>query len=105
MPGKQMAIDTDLNTGAITEKEARERRNKIQEESAFFGSMDGATKYVKGDATAGLIITFINLIRWYGHGRDESGLSFAEAIQQYGILTIGDGLCSQIPSLLISLST
>lgn len=62
MPGKQMAIDADLNTGAITEKEARERRNKIQEESAFFGSMDGATKYVKGDATAGLIITFINLI-------------------------------------------
>ena len=59
MPGKQMAIDADLNTGAITEKEARERRNKIQEESAFFGSMDGATKYVKGDATAGLIITFI----------------------------------------------
>ena len=61
MPGKQMAIDADLNTGAITEKEARERRNKIQEESAFFGSMDGATKYVKGDAAAGLIITFVNL--------------------------------------------
>ena len=105
MPGKQMAIDADLNTGAITEKEARERRNKIQEESAFFGSMDGATKYVKGDATAGLIITFINLIGGTVMGVMGQGLSFAEAIQQYGILTIGDGLCSQIPSLLISLST
>ena len=105
MPGKQMAIDADLNTGAITEKEARERRNKIQEESAFFGSMDGATKYVKGDAAAGLIITFINLIGGTVMGVMSQGLSFAEAIQQYGILTIGDGLCSQIPSLLISLST
>ena len=105
MPGKQMAIDADLNTGAITEKEARERRNKIQEESAFFGSMDGATKYVKGDATAGLIITFINLIGGTVMGVMSQGLSFPEAIQQYGILTIGDGLCSQIPSLLISLST
>ena len=105
MPGKQMAIDADLNTGAITEKEARERRDKIQEESAFFGSMDGATKYVKGDATAGLIITFINLIGGTVMGVMSQGLSFAEAIQQYGILTIGDGLCSQIPSLLISLST
>lgn len=105
MPGKQMAIDADLNTGAITEKEARERRNKIQEESAFFGSMDGATKYVKGDATAGLIITFINLIGGTVMGVMSQGLSFTEAIQQYGILTIGDGLCSQIPSLLISLST
>ena len=104
-PGKQMASDADLNTGAITEKEARERRNKIQEESAFFGSMDGATKYVKGDATAGLIITFINLIGGTVMGVMSQGLSFAEAIQQYGILTIGDGLCSQIPSLLISLST
>ena len=100
-----MAIDADLNTGAITEKEARERRNKIQEESAFFGSMDGATKYVKGDATAGLIITFINLIGGTVMGVMSQGLGFAEAIQQYGILTIGDGLCSQIPSLLISLST
>ena len=80
MPGKQMAIDADLNTGAITEKEARERRNKIQEESAFFGSMDGATKYVKGDATAGLIITFINLIGGTVMGVMSQGLSFAEAI-------------------------
>lgn len=105
MPGKQMAIDADLNTGAITEREARERRNKIQEESSFFGSMDGATKYVKGDAAAGLIITFVNLIGGTAMGMMRQGLEFADAIQQYGILTIGDGLCSQIPSLLISLST
>lgn len=105
MPGKQMAIDADLNTGAITEKEARERRNKIQEESGFFGSMDGATKYVKGDAAAGLLITFVNLIGGSALGMIRDGLEFGEAIQQYGILTIGDGLCSQIPSLLISLST
>ncbi len=102
MPGKQMAIDADLNTGAITEKEARERRNKIQEESSFFGSMDGATKYVKGDAAAGLIITFVNLIGGTTMGVLRDGM---EAIQHYGILTMGDGLCSQIPSLLISLAT
>ena len=105
MPGKQMAIDADLNTGAITEAQARERRNKIQEESSFFGSMDGATKYVKGDAAAGLIITFVNLIGGTAMGMLRGGLEFGEAIQHYGLLTIGDGLCSQIPSLLISLST
>ena len=105
MPGKQMAIDADLNTGAITEKQARERRNKIQEEASFFGSMDGATKYVKGDATAGLIITFINIIGGTAMGMMREGLEFADAIQKYGLLTIGDGLCSQIPSLLISLAT
>ncbi|MDD6194232.1 MAG: flagellar biosynthesis protein FlhA [Lachnospiraceae bacterium] len=105
MPGKQMAIDADLNTGAITEKEARERREKIQSESGFFGSMDGATKYVKGDATAGLLITFVNLIGGTLMGVLRGGMNFSDAIQQYGILTIGDGLCSQIPSLLISLAT
>ncbi len=105
MPGKQMAIDADLNTGAITEKEARERRTKIQQESNFFGSMDGATKYVKGDATAGLIITFINLIGGTIMGVMNGGLPAMEALQKYGILTIGDGLVSQVPSLLISLAT
>lgn len=105
MPGKQMAIDADLNTGAISEKEARERRNKIQEESSFFGSMDGATKYVKGDAAAGLIITFINLIGGTAMGVLRQGLGFSEAIQKYGLLTMGDGLVSQVPSLLISLAT
>ena len=105
MPGKQMAIDADLNTGAITDKEAKARREKIQKESSFFGSMDGATKYVKGDATAGLIITFINLIGGTAMGMMNQGMDFQSAIMQYGILTIGDGLVSQIPSLLISLST
>ena len=105
MPGKQMAIDADLNTGAITDKEAKERRDKIQQESSFFGSMDGATKYVKGDATAGLIITIINLVGGTAMGVLYQSLSFGDAISKYGILTIGDGLVSQIPSLLISLAT
>lgn len=105
MPGKQMAIDADLNTGIISEKQARERREKIQQESSFFGAMDGATKYVKGDAMAGLIITFINLVGGTAMGMINQGLGFGDAISQYGILTIGDGLSSQIPSLLISLST
>ena len=105
MPGKQMAIDADLNTGAITDQEAKERRAKIQKEASFFGSMDGATKYVKGDATAGLIITLINLVGGTAMGVMRQGLEFGGAIQQYGILTIGDGLVSQIPSLLISLAT
>ncbi len=105
MPGKQMAIDADLNTGAITEKQARERRDKIQAESSFFGAMDGATKYVKGDATAGLIITLINLFGGTAMGMLYQGMAFGDALMEFGILTIGDGLVSQIPSLLISLAT
>lgn len=105
MPGKQMAIDADLNTGTINEKQARERREKIQMESTFFGSMDGATKYVKGDATAGLIITVINLVGGTVLGVMNQDMEIMEALQQFGILTIGDGLVSQIPSLLISLAT
>ncbi|MGN0320048.1 MAG: flagellar biosynthesis protein FlhA [Lachnospira sp.] len=105
MAGKQMAIDSDLNTGAITDKEAAERRKKLQQENSFFGSMDGATKYVKGDATAGLIITGINLVGGIIMGMIYGGMSINEALQKYTILTIGDGLSSQIPSLLISLST
>ena len=105
MPGKQMAIDADLNTGAITDEEAKKRREKIQMESSFFGAMDGATKYVKGDATAGLIITFVNLIGGTVMGMTRQGLPFADALMQYGILTIGDGLSSQIPSLAISMAT
>lgn len=104
MPGKQMAIDADLNTGAITDKEAKIRRDKIQQEANFFGSMDGAVKYVKGDATAGLIITTINIVGGIAMGM-RGGMEFGEAIQKYTILTIGDGLVSQIPSLLTSLST
>lgn len=105
MPGKQMAIDADLNTGAITDEEAKKRREKIQQESSFFGAMDGATKYVKGDATAGLIITFVNLIGGTVMGMTRQGLPFQDALMQYGILTIGDGLSSQIPSLAISMAT
>lgn len=105
MPGKQMAIDADLNTGAITDAEAKKRRDKIQEEANFFGSMDGAVKYVKGDATAGLIITAVNIVGGLAMGMLRQNLDFSTAINKYAILTIGDGLVSQIPSLLISLST
>lgn len=105
MPGKQMAIDADLNTGAITDEEAKKRRDKIQDESSFFGSMDGAVKYVKGDATAGLIITAVNIVGGIIMGMTRGGLEFQDALQKYAILTIGDGLVSQIPSLVISLST
>lgn len=105
MPGKQMAIDADLNTGAIDDKEAKIRRDKIQQESSFFGSMDGAVKYVKGDAVAGLILTVINLVGGIIMGMTRSGMDINTALSTYGVLTIGDGLVSQIPSLLISLST
>ena len=105
MPGKQMAIDADLNTGAITDAEAKVQREKLQQEASFFGSMDGAVKYVKGDATAGLIITFVNIIGGIIMGVLRQGMDIGAAADKYTILTIGDGLVSQIPSLLISLST
>ena len=105
MPGKQMAIDADLNTGAIDDKEAKRRRDKIQQESSFFGSMDGAVKYVKGDAIAGLLLTAINIVGGIATGMLRRGMAIDGALSTYGILTIGDGLVSQIPSLLISLST
>ena len=105
MPGKQMAIDADLNTGAIDDAEAKKRREKIQKESAFYGSMDGAVKYVKGDATAGLLITGVNLIGGIALAVLRRGMSIGDALNSYAILTIGDGLVSQIPSLMISLST
>ena len=105
MPGKQMAIDADLNTGAIDDEEAKKRRDKIQDESSFFGSMDGAVKYVKGDAAAGLLISAVNIIGGLAMGMLRGGLEFQAALDKYVILTIGDGLVSQIPSLLISLST
>ncbi len=105
MPGKQMAIDADLNTGAIDDKEAKARRDKIQQESSFFGSMDGAVKYVKGDAVAGLLLTVINLVGGIAMGVMRQGTDIMTALDTFGILTIGDGLVSQIPSLLISLST
>ena len=105
MPGKQMAIDADLNTGAITDQEAKIRRDKIQQEASFFGSMDGAVKYVKGDAMAGPLITVVNIVGGIAMGVLRQGMDMGDALDKYTILTIGDGLVSQIPSLLISLST
>ncbi|MDK2787165.1 MAG: flagellar biosynthesis protein FlhA [Epulopiscium sp.] len=109
MPGKQMAIDADLNTGLIDETEAKARRKKIQEEAQFYGAMDGASKFVKNDAIAGIIITFINIIGGLILGTTGittgKPIPLSEALQVYTILTIGDGLVSQIPSLLISTAT
>jgi len=102
MPGKQMAIDADLNTGLITEAEARLRREKISREAEFYGAMDGASKFVKGDAIAGLLINGINIIGGFIIGVAEKGMSFTDALQTYTILTIGDGLVSQIPALIIA---
>src|SRR5688500_9211508 len=101
MPGKQMAIDADLNSGLITVDDARARREKIVGEAEFYGAMDGATKFVRGEAVAGLIITAINLIGGVAIGAI-GGLSLAEAGSRYSILSIGDGLVSQIPALLVS---
>ncbi len=105
MPGKQMAIDADLNSGLISESEARERRLRIQREADFYGAMDGASKFVKGDAIAGIIITVINIAAGFLIGSFMNGLSMGEALQQYTLLTVGDGLVSQIPALLISTGT
>lgn len=105
MPGKQMAIDADLSSGLINEQEAKERRYKIQKESDFYGAMDGATKIVKGDAIMSIIITCINFIAGTIIGMLQSSMSFTEVLQVYSIATIGDGLVSQIPALLISTST
>lgn len=102
MPGKQMSIDADLNAGLINEQQARERRGKIEREADFYGAMDGASKFVKGDAIASIIILLINLIGGFIIGMTIHGMSFDEALSTYSLLTIGDGLVSQIPALLIS---
>lgn len=102
MPGKQMSIDADLNAGLINEQQARERRSKIEREADFYGAMDGASKFVKGDAIASIIILLINLIGGFIIGMTVHGLAFADALSTYSVLTIGDGLVSQIPALLIS---
>ena len=104
MPGKQMAIDADLNTGLITEAEARARRDEISKEAEFYGAMDGASKFVKGDAIAGLLITVINIIGGFIIGVAQRDLTIGESLKTYTILTIGDGLVSQIPALLIAIS-
>ncbi len=102
MPGKQMAIDADLNTGLISEADARKRRDIISREAEFFGAMDGASKFVKGDAVAGLVINGINILGGFIIGVLQRGLSFSDALQTYTILTIGDGLVSQVPALIIA---
>src|SRR6202142_1467076 len=104
MPGKQMAIDADLSAGLIDEKEARRRRQKLEDEGGFFGAMDGASKFVRGDAIAGLLVVFINVIGGMIIGIAQQGLSFADAAHSYTILTVGDGLVTQIPALIVSTS-
>jgi flagellar biosynthesis protein FlhA len=105
MPGKQMAIDADLNAGQITDEQARKRRKEIADEADFYGAMDGASKFVKGDAMAGVLITAINLIGGLAVGVLMQKMPIGEAIQHFSLLTIGDGLCAQIPALLISVAT
>ncbi|HEX3439096.1 MAG TPA: flagellar biosynthesis protein FlhA [Pseudolabrys sp.] len=102
MPGKQMAIDAELSTGAIDDKEARRRRQQLEDEGGFFGAMDGASKFVRGDAIAGLLVTFINIIGGMIIGIAQQGLSFADAAHSYTILTVGDGLVTQVPALVVS---
>ena len=105
MPGKQMAIDADLNAGLITQEEARERRREVAQEADFYGSMDGASKFVRGDAVAGILILFINIIGGLAIGMMQHGMNFSSAMENYSLLTIGDGLVAQIPSLVLSTAT
>jgi len=102
MPGKQMSIDADLNAGLITEQEARQRRELIAQEAEYYGAMDGANKFVRGDAIAGIVITLINIIGGLAIGVFQKDMSFANAAQNYTLLTIGDGLVSQVPALIVS---
>src|SRR5213080_1565454 len=102
MPGKQMAIDADLSAGLIDEKAAKERRKSLEDESGFFGAMDGASKFVRGDAVAGLLVVFINIIGGIIIGVAQQGLGFGEAARTYTLLTVGDGLVTQVPALIVS---
>ena len=104
MPGRQMAIDADLNAGIITQPEAIQRRQEIREEADFYGSMDGASKFVRGDAVAGILVVFINLFGGIIIGAAQHGMSLADAGRTYALLTIGDGLVAQIPALLLSVA-
>ena len=105
MPGKQMSIDADLNAGVITDAEARERREKIEREADFYGAMDGASKFIKGDAIASIVILMVNIIGGFSIGMIVHGMSFSEAASLFTLLSIGDGLVTQIPALLISTAT
>src|SRR5580658_2432037 len=102
MPGKQMAIDADLSAGLIDEKVAKERRKALEDESGFFGAMDGASKFVRGDAVAGLLVVFINIVGGIIIGVAQQSLTFSEAARTYTLLTVGDGLVTQIPALIVS---
>ena len=102
MPGKQMAIDADLNAGMLTQEEARARRAEVTQEADFYGAMDGASKFVRGDAIAGILILVINLLGGLAIGMLQHGLAFSDAVRLYALLTIGDGLVAQIPSLVLS---
>jgi len=102
MPGKQMAVDADLSAGLIDEKEARRRRKQLEDESSFYGAMDGASKFVRGDAIAGLLVVFINIIGGMIIGIAQQGISFADAAASYTLLTVGDGLVTQVPALIVS---
>lgn len=104
MPGKQMSIDADLNTGVIDDREARKRRDAIRQEADFYGTMDGASKFVRGDAIAGILITFINILGGIAIGSLQQGMSIMDALQVYSLLTVGDGLVTQIPAIVISTS-
>src|SRR5438105_1871694 len=104
MPGKQMAVDADLSAGLIDEAEARRRRKTLEDESGFFGAMDGASKFVRGDAIAGLLVVFINIIGGIIIGVAQQGLPFAEAARTYTLLTVGDGLVTQVPALIVSMA-
>ena len=105
MPGKQMAIDADLNAGLIDDNEARRRRAEVAAEADFYGAMDGGSKFVKGDAIAAIFITLINLFGGVAIGLTQKGMSFSEAIDTYSLLTVGDGLTAQIPALMLAVAT
>src|SRR5438876_3014104 len=104
MPGKQMAIDSELNAGIIDETTASARRQKIQREADFYGAMDGASKFVRGDAIAGILITLINIIGGFAIGIAQKGMPVVEALQKYTLLSIGDGLVAQVPALIVSVA-
>ncbi len=105
MPGQQMSIDADLNMGLIDQKEAVRRREELEKEASFYGAMDGASKFVKGDAIAGIIILLINIIAGWIVGVSQMGMEWPEALQHFTLLTIGDGIATQLPALIISIAT
>ena len=105
LPGKQMSIDADLNMGLISQEEAKKRRQALEKETNFYGAMDGASKFVKGDAIAGILIILVDIIGGFAIGLAQKGMSLSQSIQTYTLLTVGDGLVTQIPALIISTAT